>query len=115
MASSTSKSRTASLRSPPISPTRYVELLFGVNARLALTEASQRRLFFERELSAAKENLAKAETALKQTQETTGILQLDSQARALVQAVAGVKAEIAAKEVQLRAMNTLRRRRMPRS
>jgi tyrosine-protein kinase Etk/Wzc len=84
----------------------YVELLFGVNARLALTEASQRRLFFEGELTTAKENLAQAETALKRTQETTGMLQLDSQARALVQAVAGVKAEIAAKEVQLRALNT---------
>jgi tyrosine-protein kinase Etk/Wzc len=84
----------------------YVELLFGVNARLALTEASQRRLFFEGELNAAKENLARAETTLKHTQESTGMLQLDSQARALVQAVAGVKAEIAAKEVQLRAMNT---------
>jgi tyrosine-protein kinase Etk/Wzc len=84
----------------------YVELLFGVNSRLALTEASQRRLFFEGELNAAKESLARAETALKHTQESTGMVQLDSQARGLVQAVAGVKAEIAAKEVQLRAMNT---------
>jgi tyrosine-protein kinase Etk/Wzc len=84
----------------------YVELLFGVNSRLALTEASQRRLFFEGELNAAKESLARAETTLKHTQESTGMVQLDSQARGLVQAVAGVKAEIAAKEVQLRAMNT---------
>jgi len=91
----------------------YVELLFGVNTRLALTEASQRRLFFEGELNAAKENLARAETALKHTQETTGVLQLDSQARALVQAVGGVKAEIAAKEVQLRAMNTFATERNP--
>jgi len=91
----------------------YVELLFGVNARLALTEASQRRLFFERELATAKENLARAETALQHTQETTGMLQLDSQARALVQAVAGVKAEIAAKEVELRALNTFATERNP--
>jgi len=91
----------------------YVELLSAVNARLALTEASQRRLFFEGELSTAKENLAKAETALKQTQESTGLLQLDSQARALVQAVGSVKAEIAAKEIQLRAMNTFATERNP--
>jgi len=41
------------------------------------------------------------------------LLQLDSQARALVQAVGSVKAEIAAKEIQLRAMNTFATERNP--
>jgi tyrosine-protein kinase Etk/Wzc len=78
----------------------------SAKVRLALTEASQRRLFFQQQWNAAKEGLAAAEGAMKRTQETTGMLQLDSQARAVVQAVAGVKAEIAAKEVELRGMTT---------
>jgi tyrosine-protein kinase Etk/Wzc len=91
----------------------YVELLFTANARLALTEASQRRLFFEEQLRAAKANLAEAEAAMKRTQQSTGMLQLDSQAKAIVQAVSGIKAEIAAKEVQLRAMNAFAADRNP--
>jgi uncharacterized protein involved in exopolysaccharide biosynthesis len=82
----------------------YVELLFDANARLALTEASQRRRFFETQLHDTKENLAQAEAALKRTQESTGMLQLDSQSKAMVQAVSALKAEIAAKEVQLRGL-----------
>jgi len=38
-----------------------------LSAGLAVTEASQRRLFFEQQLSQAKENLANAEEDLKKT------------------------------------------------
>lgn len=91
----------------------YVELLFAANQRLALTEASQRRLFFEEQLRAAKSNLAGAETAMKQTQQATGLLQLDGQSKAIVQAVASLKAEVAAKEVHLRALNAFAADRNP--
>jgi uncharacterized protein involved in exopolysaccharide biosynthesis len=84
----------------------YVEELRKVTQRLAVTEASQRRLFFEQELQEAKNNLANAEQAMKKTQETTGIIQLDGQARAIIESVVVLKAQIAAKEVQLRAMRS---------
>jgi tyrosine-protein kinase Etk/Wzc len=73
---------------------------------LAITEASQRRLFFEQQMEQAKDKLANAEQALKQTQQTTGMIQLDSQARALIESAATLRAQIAAKEVQLQAMHT---------
>ena len=91
----------------------YVELLSGVNAQLALTEASQRRRFFESQLHDTRENLAQAEAAMKHTQESTGMLQLDSQSKALVQAVSTLKAEIAAKEVQLRGLGAFATDRNP--
>ena len=95
------------------SPQRAAELANGYVAEfkkftstLAVTEASQRRLFFEEQLGQAKDNLANAEEDLKRTEQKTGVLQLDSQDRALIEAVAQVRAQIAAKEVQIRAMQS---------
>jgi tyrosine-protein kinase Etk/Wzc len=73
---------------------------------IAVTEAGQRRLFFERQLQQAKKDLADAEVALKVTQEKTGLIMLDSQGRAIIEAVATLRGQIAAKEVELRAMRT---------
>jgi len=84
----------------------YVEELYKLTQTLAVTEASQRRLFFEKQLTLAKDNLATAEVALRQTQERTGLIKLDDQGRAIIESVARMRAEIAAKEVQLGAMRT---------
>ncbi len=84
----------------------YVEEFMKSSAHLAVTEASQRRLFFEGQLSAAKDNLANAEEDLKKTEQKTGLVELDSQARAVISSVAQLRAEIAAKEVQIQGMRT---------
>jgi tyrosine-protein kinase Etk/Wzc len=84
----------------------YVDQFRNLSEHLAITEASQRRLFFERQLEQAKDNLANAEEALKQTQQKTGLIQLDSQARALIESAAALRAQIAAKEVQIQSMRT---------
>jgi tyrosine-protein kinase Etk/Wzc len=83
----------------------YVEELYKLTQTLAVTEASQRRLFFEKQLTLAKDNLAQAEVGLKQTQESTGLIKLDEQGKAIITAVATLRAQIAAKEVQLGAMH----------
>ena len=82
----------------------YVDQFRNLSEHLAITEASQRRLFFEQQLAQAKENLANAEEALKQTEQQTGMIQLDAQARALIESAATLRAQIAAKEVQIQAM-----------
>lgn len=84
----------------------YVEHFQRLSQGLAITEASQRRLFFERQMEQAKNNLADAEESLKRTEQTTGLIQLDSQARALIASAASLRAEIAAKEVQIQGMQT---------
>jgi uncharacterized protein involved in exopolysaccharide biosynthesis len=84
----------------------YVDQFRNLSQNLAITEAGQRRLFFEKQLEQAKDNLANAEEALKVTEQTTGLIQLDSQARALIESAASLRAEIAAKEVQIQAMQT---------
>ncbi|MEO6802232.1 MAG: GNVR domain-containing protein [Granulicella sp.] len=84
----------------------YVEEFKKQSATLAVTEASQRRLFFEQQLEQSKNNLATAEEDLKKTEQKTGMIQLDSQARAVIELVAQLHAQIAAKEVQIQGMRS---------
>jgi uncharacterized protein involved in exopolysaccharide biosynthesis len=84
----------------------YVEEYRKLSGTLAITEASQRRLFFEEQLAQAKDNLANAEEALKKTEQTTGVIQMDSQARALIESATSLRAQIAAKEVEIHAMRS---------
>ena len=82
----------------------YVEELDRLNSTLALTEASRKRLFFQKQLKGTIESLAAAEIGLKQTQEKTGLIQPEAQGQAIIMAVAGLRAQVAAKEVELAAM-----------
>jgi uncharacterized protein involved in exopolysaccharide biosynthesis len=84
----------------------YVDQFKHLSEHLAISEASQRRAFFEQQLLEAKGNLATAEEALKHTEQSTGVLQIDSQARSLIESAAMVRAQIGAKEVQLQGMRT---------
>ncbi len=84
----------------------YVDQFRTLSEHLAITEASQRRLFFEQQLEQAKDNLANAEEAMKETEQKTGLIQLDSQARALIESAAALRAQITAREVQIQGMQT---------
>ncbi len=84
----------------------YVDQFRRLSEHLAITEASQRRLFFEQQLQQAKDSLANAEETLKRTEQKTGLIQLDSQARALIESAAALRAQIQAKEVQIQSMET---------
>lgn len=84
----------------------YVDELRKINQELAISEASQRRLFYEGQLKAAKEKLANAEVELRKTQESSGLIELDSQAKAVIESIATIRAQIAAREVQLHALRS---------
>lgn len=84
----------------------YVDELMKLTNVLAVTEASQRRLFFERQLEQAKDNLTAAEVAARQGLQKGGLAQVDAQGRSMIAVTARLRAEISAKEVQLGAMRT---------
>ncbi len=84
----------------------FVEELRDYNKRLALTEASQRRLFFEEQLKDVKESLIKSEESMKTFQEKTGVIRIDEQAKAVMEGIAQLRAQIAEKEVQIKVMKT---------
>ena len=82
----------------------YVEELAFQNSTVALTEASQRRLFFEGQLTKEKDALANAEIALRNTQQTTGLVAPTGQAEAILRSVSQLRAEILSREAQVEAM-----------
>lgn len=80
----------------------YVEELGHLLNRLAVTEAQQRRLFFEKQLANAKDNLVKAEQALKASGVNSSVLKASP--AAAVEGLAKLKAGITAQEVKLASM-----------
>jgi len=84
----------------------YAEELQRLNARLAITEAGQRRLFFERQMEIAQRNLAKAEQELGAMEKQAGVLEVGAHAKALVEQLAVLRGQLAAKEVEVRSMQS---------
>jgi tyrosine-protein kinase Etk/Wzc len=84
----------------------YVEEFRKLSATLAITEASQRRVFFQQQLLEARGKLTEAEEAMKRTEQSTGVLQIDSQAKALIESAATLRGQAVAKEVQIQAMRS---------
>jgi len=80
----------------------HVEELTALLGRLAVTEAQQRRQFFEKQLSTTKENLIKAEAALQASGVGPDAVKLNP--GATVESVARLQAQITAQEVRVAAM-----------
>jgi uncharacterized protein involved in exopolysaccharide biosynthesis len=82
----------------------YIDELMKLTKTLAVTEAAQRRVFYERQLEQAKTNLATVETNLKRSLDKNGVISVDVESRAVVETVARLRARISAKEIQFSAM-----------
>ncbi len=84
----------------------YIEELHNLMSHLAVTEAAQRRLFFEQQLELEKNQLADAEVALETTERKTGIIQPQGQAQAVIATIMQLQAQISARQVELGALRT---------
>jgi tyrosine-protein kinase Etk/Wzc len=80
----------------------HVEELRNLLGRLAVTEAQQRRMFFEKQLQITKENFTKADLALKSSGINSSVLKTSPSSA--VEAVARLKAGISVQEVKLGTM-----------
>lgn len=80
----------------------HLEELSKLLSRLAITEAQQRRQFFEKQLASAKENLIKAEQALKSSGVNSSALKASPVAA--VEGLAKLKAAITAQEIKVASM-----------
>jgi uncharacterized protein involved in exopolysaccharide biosynthesis len=81
----------------------YTEQLRILTKFLAVTEASQRRVFYEEQLKQSKDALVAAELAFQQVQQQKGLVQLDAQAKAMIEGIAALRAQVAAKQVEVQA------------
>lgn len=83
----------------------YLKELGSQNDRLALTEAAQRRLFFEKQLEKEKDLLSEAEVELRRVQEQTGLIRPGGQEEVQIAAIAQTRAAISSREVELAALS----------
>jgi tyrosine-protein kinase Etk/Wzc len=84
----------------------FVGELYRMNSTLAITEAGQRRLFFDQQLDEEKNALATAENDLRATQEKTGLIELTGQSQMAIRTIAETGAELRSREVELEAMRS---------
>lgn len=84
----------------------YTDQLRLLTKTLAVTEASQRRLFYEEQLKQAKDSLVAAELSFQQVQQKRGLIALDAQAKAMIEGLATLRAQIAAKQVGLQSLRS---------
>jgi len=84
----------------------FVEQFRNLSEHLAITAAARRRLFFEQQLGQAQEKMTAAEEALKEMQQKSGLIEINSQSRALIESAAALQAQVSAKEVEIQSMET---------
>jgi tyrosine-protein kinase Etk/Wzc len=83
----------------------YLDELYSMNSHLAISEAAQRRVFFDQELADERSSLAVAEEDLKRTAEKTGVIHLGGQAESIIRSLATLRAQIASREVTINSMS----------
>lgn len=79
----------------------YLDALRQTNSRLALSEASQRRLFFDQQLAKEKDELEDAEVDLKRTEEQSGFIAPAGQTASQIQTIAQTRAQISVRQAEL--------------
>ena len=84
---------------------RHVAELRTMLGRLAVTEAQQRRVFYEQQIQQTQDKLAVAEVAFRAAKEKSGMQVTSVLAESGVRASAELRGQIAAREVQLQAMS----------
>jgi tyrosine-protein kinase Etk/Wzc len=82
----------------------YMDALRNTNGRLALSQSSQRRLFFEQQLAKEKDALEDAEVELKKTEEQSGLIAPNGQTESEIQTIAEMQAQMASRQIQLAAL-----------
>jgi uncharacterized protein involved in exopolysaccharide biosynthesis len=84
----------------------YIKELEKLTLKLAVGEAGQRRLFFEKQLKQAKDDLTLSEIELTKFQKQKGIIDPKGQAGLTISAAAALRAQMTAKEVQLASLRS---------
>ncbi len=84
----------------------FVEELKSLKGGLAISEAGQRRMFFEDQIRQTKVSLSRSEEEIKAFQQRTGMFQIDAQARAIIEGIARLRAGIAVKEVEAKVLRS---------
>lgn len=84
----------------------YVAEFRDLSQHLAISEAAQRRLFYQSQMQQAQDQLTEAEAAMVKAEQQTGIIQVGGQTEALIQEGAQLRGQIAAKEAEIEGLRS---------
>ena len=84
----------------------FVEELGTLLGRLAVTEAQQRRIYFENQIKKTQDDLSLAETQFRNAQHRSGLQLPTVEAETGVKTIAEMHGQIAARELQLQALKS---------
>lgn len=84
----------------------YIDALQSQQESMSESQATIRRIIFEKEMEEEKEALTSAEIALKEDQEKSGLVQITSQTELGLTAIASARAQLTSLQVQLAALLT---------
>ena len=79
----------------------YIEALQDQQISMAVSQSTQRRLFYAKQLQEEKDALANAEEELLKTQAALGIVQVQQQTQIGISAIADLRAQVTAAQVRL--------------
>ena len=91
----------------------YTDQLRILTKTVAVSEASQRRLFYEEQLQQAKDSLVQAEVSFQQVQQKKGLVVPGAQAEMMIESLGALRAQAAAKEVELESLRSYSTDRNP--
>jgi len=79
----------------------YLDALDRINRTVNITEGQRKRIFLEKRLKEAKDDLSRAEIALKEFQEKYGLVSIEEQAKVAIEGAAKIKGEIIVAQTEL--------------
>jgi uncharacterized protein involved in exopolysaccharide biosynthesis len=84
----------------------YIDELDRFNSKIAITNASRTRLYLEKQLKFANEELANLEIAMNESQKNTDLTPLEVQSGFLTNLIATLRAQITSREIELAGLRT---------
>lgn len=91
----------------------FIEELQKKMTEMSLSQAQQKRAFYETQLAEVQQELSDAEEAMMKYQQSSGVIVMEEQAKALINAIKELRSQIAAKNVEVSSMKSYARRDNP--
>ncbi|HAO93027.1 MAG TPA: hypothetical protein DCR11_03890 [Deltaproteobacteria bacterium] len=82
----------------------FVEELDRINKQVVMSQGKRMRLFIEKRLLEAKDELDRIENEMKTFMETNRAVKLDEQSRVIIEAVGSIKGQLMARELELQTL-----------
>ncbi|MBI5453428.1 MAG: hypothetical protein HY956_02255 [Deltaproteobacteria bacterium] len=82
----------------------FVEELDRINKQVVMSSGKRMRIFIEKRLLEAKDELGRIENEMKTFMETNRAVKLDEQSRVIIEAVGSIKGQLMAKELELQTL-----------